>query len=114
MKSSETSNPYDALVASMPAVPLEDAASAPPVAGLLPLALAFAVIALAAAVLWRKRQAIARAIDRKAVAAVLATETTIGFLWFTGHLGSENAARYAIAAPITLALLRTAWRIARP
>ena len=114
MKSSETSNPYDALVASMPVTPAEPAAPANGLAGLLPLVLAVALTALVASVLWRKRQALAKVVNKQAIGAVLATETVIGFLCFTGHLDGETAARYAIAVPVALALLRAAWRIARP
>lgn len=111
MQSSETSNPYLAIVASLPQQAAPE--PAPPFAALLPLALALLIVALVGAIIWRKRVALTPSkTGRRAFAALLAILATVWFFWFTGTLNGDEARAYAIATPAAAAAVFAAWKLA--
>lgn len=113
MPSSETSNPYDAIVASLPPQATPEPAPAPGLTALLPLALALLVAALIGAAIWRKRETLAPGrVGRRAFAALLAILAAVWFFWFTGTLNGDEARAYAIATPAVAAAMFAAWKLA--
>jgi len=110
MQSSETSNPYDALVAASPVVEEQPSAAV----ALAPLGLALVILLLAGAVVWRKRAALAPGpLARKAGGVLLALLTIVWFLWFTGNLNDTEAQAYAVGLPLAGIGLLAAWKLTR-
>lgn len=109
MPSSETSNPYDTLVAALP--PVEEPSAA---VALAPLGLALAIVLIAGVVIWRMRGKLKPGSGaRRAAGVLLGLLTVVWFLWFTGNLNDTEAQAYAVGLPLAGIGLLAAWKLTR-